>query len=177
VALALATVLVGLLAAVLALPALAGASVRPKLGKYVGTSSTNVVGNHPLQFEMEVTHMKCAAPGGRVKHKTYCVMVSALSLVQTPCPAIEFVDDEFFPATEPIALSGRGTISHTYPLYSGGGGIFDSPANGGTKDGTFRFTLTVDSHGKASGLERFQGNFGEGECDSGAVTIAAKLKK
>ena len=151
--------------------------MRPKTGHYVGTSSTNVAGGKPLAFELDVARSKCAAPGARAKHKAYCVTVAPVSLIQTPCPATEFVDDEFFPATEPIALSAKGTISHTYPLYAGAGGVSDSPAGGGSKDGSFQFALAVDNRGNATGSARLQANFGEGECDSGVVAIAAKLKR
>jgi len=162
-----------LIAAALAIPAMAGSSGPPRLGTYVGKSSTNVVGNSPLEFSMGISHGKCSAPGGGKRHSAYCVAVSATSLIQSPCPGMEFVNDEFFPVTEPIALTPTRKISHLYSIFGNGNEESVRPTAGGKKVGTFQFTLQVDTHGKATGSE----NFNDGTCASGSVKISAQLKK
>ncbi len=151
--------------------AVASASSAPSTGRYTGHSSTNVKGNSPLGFSMTVTHDLCASPGASKSHRASCVTVDALSIVQSPCTD-GFVADEFFPATEPIALRA-GKIVHRYTLYSSGGQTYDRKIAGGTKFGSFQLSLTVTSHGTASGSMRYS----SATCDSGTVNISAKRKR
>jgi|NGEPerStandDraft_9_1074522.scaffolds.fasta_scaffold52151_1 hypothetical protein len=170
---AIATSVAVLVAACSAAPALAGSSGPPKIGTYAGQSSTNVTGNASLAFEMGIAQGKCSAPGGGKRHNAYCVTVSAGSLIQSPCPGQEFVDDEFFPVTEPIALTRKRKISHTYSIYSSEYEESVRHIAGGKKIGTFLFSLQVDTHGNATG----SASFDDGSCVSGLVKISAKLKK
>jgi hypothetical protein len=179
VRIALVATVLALSTAVAVAPALAGSAAKPKVGAYNGRSSTNVKGNQPLGFSMSIEQGKCPLPAARKQQRAFCVTVSPVSLVQSPCTD-GFVADEFFPATEPIALSGahkgkRG-ISHLYPLYSLGGQTYDRKIQGGVRFGTFQFTLHVDAHGKATGSMRYDAHpsGGSPSCDSGVVTIAAK---
>ena len=158
---------------VLAVPAEAGTP--PKLGTYEGTISTNAPGNKPQTFTMTVTHTSCRKPGSGALHKSYCATVQALSIVQTPCPSEEFVDDAFFPVSEPVALSPTRKISHNYPLYQEGGGqIEDHFSKGETVVGHFEYSLSISTHGTATGKAHL--TFASG-CDSGPLTITAKRKR
>jgi hypothetical protein len=149
-----------------------GLGASPLLGSYAGTSTTNAPGNGPQGFHMTISRGKCAAPGSRVRHTAYCTAVSAVSIVQAPCPAEEFVNDAFFPVNEPVALSGSLKISHTYTLYSNGGQLEDHPVAGGKPVGSFQYSLSVTTHGNASGKMHLI----VGGCDSGALTISARRK-
>lgn len=149
------------------------AAGKPKVGTYHGHTTTNVAGNAPLDFEMAIARAKCAGPGGGKPHQAYCVTVAAASLIQAPCPGQEFVSDEFFPVTEPVALSAKRRISHLYTLYTVSGGTYDHPVRGATRVGTFKWTLQVDTRGNATGTADFEGE----SCASGLVHITAKLKK
>lgn len=152
----------------------ASASSAPRTGRYTGHSSTNVKGNSPLKFSMTVTNGLCASPGAAKRHPSSCVTVDAASLVQSPCTD-GFVADEFFPATEPMALR-TGKIEHRYTLYSLGGQTYDQKIAGGAKFGSFQFSLTVTTHGTASGSMHYSAQTASGTCDSGTVRIFAKRK-
>jgi hypothetical protein len=162
-----------LVASIATAAAIAGSGGAPKLGTYVGQSSTNVAGNSPLQFSMGISRGNCSPPGGGKRHKAYCVTVSATSLIQSPCAGIEFVNDEFFPVTEPIALTRTRAISHLYSIYSNGSEESTHHLSGAKKVGTFQFALQVDTRGTASG----SANFDDGTCASGEVKISAQLKR
>jgi len=172
--LALSLVMFAFIAAAFSV-AVASASSAPRTGRYTGHSSTNVKGNSPLEFSMTVTNDLCASPGATKRHRASCVTVDALSLVQSPCTD-GFVADEFFPATEPIALRA-GKIAHRYTLYSSGGQTYDRKIAGGTKFGSFQFSLTVTTHGTAFGSMHYSAQTASGSCDSGTVRISAKRKK
>jgi hypothetical protein len=93
--------------------------------------------------------------------------------VQASCPAEEFVDDAFFPVTEPVALPPSLAFSHTYTLYSDGGQTEDRSIPGGKAVGSFQYSLTVTAHGSASGKVHLT----VGNCDSGLLTFSAKHKR
>ncbi len=157
--------------------AVAAAGSVPLTGAYRGHSTTNVKGNKPLGFSMTIASGKCAAAGATKRRPAYCVAVDANSLVQSPCSASGFVADEFFPATEPIALPRSLRISHRYPLYLSGGQIYDRRIAGAAKLGSFQITLKVSTHGRASGSMRFIAHTAsDGTCDSGTVKIVASHK-
>ena len=117
---------------------------------------------------MRLNHSRCALPGGTAKRKAYCVAVSAGSIVQATC-AGDTVQNEYFPVTEHVALSRRGRISHTYPLYQSDTGTFDHQVPDSIKIGTFDFELAVTRAGRARGHARYDA----GGCDSGQVAISA----
>jgi hypothetical protein len=166
--------LIALFAAIVALIAAVASAfgASPIQGPYVGTTSTNAPGNVPPRFSMTITKGKCAAPGRTARRIGYCATVKSLSLIQAPCPSEEFVDDAFFPVTEPVRLSRSLTISHTYTLYSNGGQLEDKPITGGHAVGTFQYSLAVTAHGSASGTL----HLAFGNCDSGALSFSAMHK-
>lgn len=164
-------VLAALIAVAVAAPATAGAP--PKTGRYVGTSTTNAVNNGPQSFQMSIAHGTCAAAGGKVRHRAYCVSVSALTGPQATC-SDGTIAEEFFPVTEPIALSSTRKLSHTYTLYAGADGqVSDHHLSGTNKVGMFEFSLTVSTSGTATGTL----NYSVAGCNSGPLTVKAKRKK
>jgi hypothetical protein len=164
-------VLVTLAAAVVAAPAATGSS--PKLGHYVGTSTTNALNNGPQTFKMSISYSKCASPGGKLLHKAYCVTVNTLGGPQATC-SDGSIAEEFFPVYQPIALSAKRTISHAYTLYAGAGGqVSDVHLSGTSKVGTFGFSLKVSTSGTATGTM----NYSVAGCNSGPLKITAKRKK
>ncbi len=164
---------IGVLAALVAAAAAAAASSPPKLGPYVGTSTTNALNNGPQTFKMSISHNKCASPGSKLLHKAYCVTVNTLGGPQATC-SDGSIAEEFFPVYEPIALSAKRTISHTYTLYAGAGGqVSDVHLAGTSKVGTFEFSLKVSTSGTATGTM----NYSVAGCNSGPLKITAKRKK
>ena len=127
---------------------------------------------------MSVLHGSCSAPGGGKPHSAWCVSVSALSTVQVTC-ADGSIIEPFFPVTEPIALTGAGTISHRYTLYYSAttNQNYEHHVAGSARIAGFDFSLKVDARGHATGTARFTPVGGDGACDSGVVKIKAKLEK
>jgi hypothetical protein len=166
---------IALIAAALsiALAAPAWAAAPPRTGSYVGTSTTNAVGQCPRPFEMSISHGSCAAPGSSRRHRAYCVSVNVQGGPQTTC-SDESITEEFFPIFEPIALSPARAISHTYTLYAEAGGqLSDTRRPGMSAVGTFEFSLSVSTSGTATGTM----NYSVGGCDSGPLKIKAKRKR
>jgi hypothetical protein len=155
---------------VFAAPASAGSP--PKLGRYVGTSTTNALNTKPQAFDMSISHSSCAAPGAKVRHKSYCVTVNVTGGPQATCADGSIVE-EFFPVYEPIALSAKRTLSHNYTLYAGPGGQVSDMSQAGSKVGTFEFSLKVSTSGTATGTM----NYSVAGCNSGPLKITVKHKK
>jgi len=160
-----------LIAIAVAAPASAGSA--PQTGTYVGTSTTNAVNNGPQTFDMSISHGKCASAGGKLRYKAYCVSVDIQGGPQATCSE-GVIAEEFFPISEPIALSPKRTISHTYTLYAGAGGqISDTRLPSTSVVGTFAFALTVSTAGTATGTM----NYSVAGCNSGPLKIRVKRKK
>ncbi|HEX7610054.1 MAG TPA: hypothetical protein VF380_05210 [Solirubrobacteraceae bacterium] len=154
----------------LAAPALAAAP--PRTGTYVGTSTTNVAGQHLQPFSMSISHSSCAAPGSLSRRRAYCVTVNIQGGPQTTCGE-GAITEQFFPVYEPIALTPARTLSHTYTLYSQADGQFyDRHVAGTTAAGTFQFSLAVSTTGTATGTM----NYSVGGCNSGPLKIKAKRR-
>ena len=151
----------------------AAAGSPPKLGHYVGTSTTHAANQGPQSFDFSIAHNKCRSPGSKLLHKAYCVTVDTLGGPQVTCGDGSIVE-EFFPIYEPIALSAKRTLSHNYTLYAGSGiQVSDLHQPGTSKVGTFEFSLKVSTSGTATGTM----NYSVAGCNSGALKIAAKHKK
>lgn len=154
-----------------AAPALAAAP--PRTGTYVGTSSTNAVGTGPQPFSMSVSHGRCAPPGSLSRRHAYCVTVNTAYGPQVTCGDGSIVE-EFFPVSEPIALTAARTLSHAYTLYAQADGqLYDRHVAGTTLAGTFQLSLKLTAGGVASGSM----NYSVGGCNSGPLTISAKRKR
>jgi hypothetical protein len=157
-------------AVVLAAPAWGAAS--PRMGTYVGTSTTNAVGTGPQPFSMSVSHSSCAAAGSLSRHRSYCVTVNTTGGPQVTCSDGSIVE-EFFPVYEPIALSPARTLSHAYTLYAQADGqLYDRHVAGTATAGTFEFSLKLSTTGIATGTM----NYSVGGCNSGPLTITAKRR-
>lgn len=148
------------------------AAAPPRTGAYTGTSSTNAVGTGPQPFSMSVSHSSCAAAGSLSRHRAYCVTVNTVDGPQVTCGDGSIVE-EFFPVSEPIALTPARTLSHTYTLYAQADGqLYDRHVAGTTLAGTFQFALKLSTTGVATGTM----NYSVGGCNSGPLTISAKRR-
>ncbi len=157
----------------LALTGSAWAAAPPRTGSYVGTSTTNALGQGPQPFGMSISHGSCATPGSSRRHRAYCVTVNVQGGPQTTCSEGSIVE-EFFPIFEPIALSPARALSHTYTLYSDAGGqLSDTHQPGTSVVGTFQFSLSVSASGTATGTMTYS----VAGCNSGPLKIKAKRKR